>query len=267
MDLITKGFTIVRGLQDPGLCAAAIEDYARYSAENAAYVAANLDSIGREKRLVNFHHYSSAAQKLGLNPQIMEILDLAFGAECAVYTSLTFKYGTQQPVHRDTPHFATWPEGYFMGVWTALEDVPPEAGPLFYYEGAHRFELDAAEIWQEAQSLYRDHPEAEQMFQALDRYNGRVIENAERHGVRRQAAMRRGDVAIWHPQSPHGGAPASDPMRTRWSIVFHCAPRAKQVHQHQAFFANAGQSEPPARYGFREADGRGIAIAGDVAFM
>lgn len=267
MDLITKGFTIVRGAQDPALCQAAIADYQRYCAENAAYVADNLDTLGREKRLVNFHHYSKAALQLGLNPQIMEILDCAFGAEAGIYTSLTFKYGTQQPVHRDTPHFATWPDGYFMGVWTALEDIAPEAGPLFYYEGAHRFDINAAEVWREAQALYPDFSEAEQLYQALDRYNGRVIDQSEKYGVRREAQMRRGDVAIWHPQSPHGGAAASDPLHTRWSVVFHCAPRAKQVHQHESFFRHAGKYEPPPRYGFRDYNGRAIAEAGDVGFM
>jgi phytanoyl-CoA hydroxylase len=267
LDLITKGFTIIREAQDPALCEAAIADYDQYVSENAAYVAENLDGLGREKRLVNFHHYSPAAQKLGLNPKVLEILDYAFGSEAGIYTSLTFKYGTQQPVHRDTPHFATWPDGYFMGVWTALEDITPESGPLFYYEGAHRFEIDAAEIWREAQALYPDSPEHEQLSRALDRYNGRVIENAPLHGVRREAPMRRGDVAIWHPKSPHGGSPAADPMRTRWSIVFHCAPRAKQVHQHESYFRHAGRQEPAPRYGFREAEDRAIAVAGDVAYM
>jgi hypothetical protein len=56
-------------------------------------------------------------------------------------------------------------------------------------------------------------------------------------------------------------------MRTRWSIVFHCAPRAKQVHQHESYFRHAGRQEPAPRYGFREAEDRAIAVAGDVAYM
>ena len=79
--------------------------------------------------------------------------------------------------------------------------------------------------------------------------------------------MKRGDVAIWHPQTPHGGSPASDQMRSRWSTVFHCAPAQKQVHQHNSFFKNAGIEEPPPRYIFKDESGRQIAIAGDVSFM
>jgi ectoine hydroxylase-related dioxygenase (phytanoyl-CoA dioxygenase family) len=267
MDLITKGFTIIRGAQDPALCAQTITDYQRYCAENADYVAQNKDSLGRELRLVNFHHYSDAALRLGANERIMRILDFAFGAEAAIYTSLTFKFGTQQPVHRDTPHFATWPDGYFFGVWTALEDIAPEAGPLFYYEAAHHFEVDAAAIWGRVRQTMPHLSESEQLHQALEIYNGEVISRAPSNGVHRTAAMRRGDVAIWHPQTPHGGSPASDPMRSRWSIVFHCAPKDKQVHQHDSFFRHAGAAEPPPRYGFTEGHGRAVALAGGVAFM
>jgi phytanoyl-CoA hydroxylase len=266
-DLITRGFAVIRNAQDPALCAQTIEDYARYSAENRSYVDDNLDVLGREKRLVNFHHCSDAAMKLGNNPRIMRILDYLFGAEAGVYTSLTFKYGTQQPVHRDTPHFATWPDGYFFGVWTALEDIAPEAGPLFYYEGAHRYRVDVAGIWRDVQARFPQLERQEAFNQALEIYNGQVIDRSPQEGVYRLTSMKRGDVGIWHPQLPHGGSPASDPNRSRWSIVCHCAPVAKQVHQHQSFFNFAGREEPATRYGFTSYEGRKVASAGGVAFM
>ncbi|MEZ5946318.1 MAG: phytanoyl-CoA dioxygenase family protein [Hyphomonas sp.] len=266
-DLITNGFSVIPGAQDPAMCQQVIEDYHRYCAENRAYVDENLDTLGREKRLVNFHLYSEAAMRIGNSQRIMDILDFVFGSEAGVYTSLTFKYGTQQPVHRDTPHFATWPDGYFAGVWTALEDISPEAGPLFYYEGAHRFPVDVARIWRDVQQNRPDLSEQQAFDLALDLYNGRIIDESPRNGELRKASMRRGDVAIWHPQLPHGGSPASDPMRSRWSIVCHCAPVNKQVHQHASFFRNAGREEPPARYGFTEFNGRKVAAAGGVAFM
>ncbi len=267
MDLITKGFSILRGAQDPAICTQAIDDYHRYTRENETYVNQNKDAMGRDLRLVNFHLYSDAVMRLGTNPELMSILDFVFGAEACAYTSLTFKYGTQQPVHRDTPHFATWPENYFCGVWTALEDTPLEAGPLFYHEGAHRFPIDEAEIFEQVKRDNPDMPQREQLDLALDLYNGRVIEEAPNHGPVQIAEMKRGDVAIWHPQMPHGGSPATDQMRSRWCVVFHCAPTNVQVHQHEAFFQNAGREAPPARYRFKECYGRQIARAGDVAYM
>jgi len=267
MDLITKGFAVLRGLQDPALCQQVIDDYYRYSEENSDYVDACRDDMGRERRMVNFHRYSDASMQLATNPRLMQILDFLFGAETCVYTSLTFKYGTQQPTHRDTPHFATWPDGYFFGVWNALEDIAPEAGPLFYYEGAHRYSVDVAGIWREVQATRPDLPEQQQLELALDVYNGKVIDCSPNEGTYRVVDMKRGDVAIWHPQTPHGGSPASDPKHSRWSTVFHCSPKDKQVHQHGSFFLNAGGEEPPPRYGYTESYGRKIALAGDVAFQ
>lgn len=267
IDLATKGLTILRGVQDPEVCGQVINDFAIYCHKNPSLHAASLDEAGRERRLVNFHHFSDAAMKLGTNPRVMNILDFLLGARACVYTSLTFKYGTQQPVHRDTPHFATWPDGYFCGVWTALEDVDPEAGPLFYYEGGHRFPVDVAGIWQRIRAEHPDMDEGTALDMALDLYNGIVIDTAPQQGIHRITDMKRGDVAIWHPQLPHGGSLATDPSKSRWSMVFHCAPEMKQVHQHDAFFLNSGAEEPPARYGFTKAYGRKVALAGDVAFQ
>ncbi len=265
--LVADGLAVVRGVHDRDLCARTIADYGRYVAQNRDYVQANFDALGREKRLVNFHLWSRNAAAIGTDPRIMELLDFLFGMEACVYTSLTFKYGTQQPVHRDTPHFATWPRGHFLGVWTALEDIDPDAGPIFYHRGAHRFGVDERACWDEARRRHPDAPEPAQLLDALDLYNGEVIRRANAMGGVVIPELRAGDVAIWHPEMPHGGSPARNPQRTRWSIVFHCSPASVQVHQHADFFRHRGTEPPPPRYGFMRANGRQIAATGDVAYM
>jgi hypothetical protein len=265
--LIRDGIAVIRESNEPALCKAVVADYQRYVDTHRDYVMQNLDGLGREKRLVNFHLWSSAAAQIGMNRRAMEILDLMFDTETAIYTSLTFKYGTQQPVHRDTPHFATWPPKRFAGVWTALETVSPEAGPLFYHTGAHRFTLDPQRFMNEALQRLPNAPSGEQLFMALDLYNGEVIRNAPTVSDAKTLELQIGDTVIWHPELPHGGSPASDPHRTRWSIVFHCAPVNVQVHQHDAFFSHMGPESPPPRYGYREDNGRKIAVAGEIAFM
>jgi hypothetical protein len=90
--LILTGIAIIRGANAIDLCQNVIADYRRYAACHRDYVMQNLDELGREKRLVNFHLWSSAALQIGMNRQVMEILDLMFKSETSVYTSLTFKY-------------------------------------------------------------------------------------------------------------------------------------------------------------------------------
>jgi ectoine hydroxylase-related dioxygenase (phytanoyl-CoA dioxygenase family) len=265
--LISTGLAVVRAAHDPEICEAVIRDYQKYSAENSDYVRGNLDSMGREKRLANFHHWSNAALQIGTNPSIMSALDFVFGLEAAVYTSLTFKYGTQQPVHRDTPHFATWPRGYFAGVWTALEPVSEYTGPLFYHPGAHRFRVTEEDFFDEARARLPLASKREQMLLALDLYNGEVIRTAPAIAEPIKLITDIGDTVIWHPEMPHGGSPATRQLATRWSIVFHAAPVPVQVHQHEAFFGHDKNVEPAARYSYAEAYNRKIAQAGGVGFM
>jgi phytanoyl-CoA hydroxylase len=266
-DLIADGITVLRGCHDRRLCDAVIADYRRYVDEHRGYVQRNLDELGREKRLVNFHLWSENAMALGTSERTMRVLDYLFGREAAIYTSLTFKYGTQQPVHKDTPHFATWPPNYFFGVWTALEDVHPDAGPVFYHRGAHRLRVDRRPFAEEARCRIPAASDEVQHALALDLYNGAVIREAPAAGDVVIPALEAGDVLIWHPEMPHGGSPARDPLRTRWSIVFHCAPVDVQVFQHDRFFSHWDDEPPPDRYGYRRAGGRRVALAGDVAYM
>lgn len=265
--LIRDGIAVVRGAHTPEQCNAVVDDYQRYIDVERDYVSNNLDSLGREKRLVNFHHWSNAAAKIATDQKIMEILDLMFDEETAVYTSLTFKYGTQQPVHRDTPHFATWPTKRFAGVWTALEDVNLNAGPLFYHPGAHRFTLNPQQFMSEAIKRIPNALISEQLYMALDLYNGEVMRTAQNISEAKVLELKAGDTVIWHPELPHGGMVANDPYLTRKSIVFHCAPVKIQVHQHEAFFTHIGPDAPSPRYGYRDENNRKIAIAGKVEFM
>ena len=176
--IIKDGVAIIKNANPVELCDEVIRDYGRYVEENNDYVRKNLDSLNREKRLVNFHLFSEASGKIATNPIIMKILDCIFESEVGVYTSLTFKYGTQQPVHRDTPHFATWPQERFAGVWTALEDINELAGPLFYHPGAHKFSIDPKKYMEEARIRLPNANIEEQLLMALDLYNGEVIRTA-----------------------------------------------------------------------------------------
>lgn len=268
-ELSTDGFTVLRGVVDPALCAKVIADYYRYAEQHADYVAQNLDEMGREKRLVNFHLWSQAQLDLVSNRKIMKLLDYLFDEKTCVYTTLTFKYGTQQPLHRDTPHFATWPESRFFGVWTALEDVSPEAGPLMYVKGGQRFEMEHhRDIMRRVQQNRPDLNPQEQLTLALDLYNGQVIQDSPTVGEVVTAPIKCGDVAIWHPQLPHGGSPAVDQMRSRWSVVAHCAPEAVQLYMMDTYFHHDGPEPPPKRYGFlRKVNGRRVADSGATGYM
>ncbi|QEY11317.1 hypothetical protein D0B88_03020 [Cellvibrio sp. KY-YJ-3] len=268
LDLHNDGIAVLRGIHSADECTAVVDDYLKWSAQKADYVSQNLDELGRPKRLVNFQMVSANAMKIGASEKIHKILDILFDKKSSFYTSLTFKYGTQQPVHRDTPHFATWPGSQFVGVWTALEDVDKNAGPLFYHKGGHRLVIDSEKKFlSEAIAREPNATQKDQLRLALDLYNGEVIRKATAFVEPTTLMLNKGDVVIWHPQMPHGGTVAGDPMRSRWSIVCHCAPESVQVFQHDMFFLHEGPNPPANRYGFINHENRKVALSGDVSFM
>jgi phytanoyl-CoA hydroxylase len=266
-DLIDDGFTILERAAPKELCDSVVADFDRYVRENREYADRCRDASGRYLRLVNFHWWSRNAMSLGLQPKLMETLDFVFGQKAGIYTSLYFEYGTQQPIHRDSPFFETFPRNYFVGMWVALEDIDPASGPLMYVPGGHRFRVDPHDICRSIQANNPDLRGSALIEAALQAYYGQVIEMAKKVSEPVLVPLRKGDVAIWHPQAPHGGSPAVDPQLSRRSIVFHCAPEALQVYQHDVFFSHHSTSQPPPRYGFAEVGDRKVAKAGETAFQ
>jgi len=84
---------------------------------------------------------------IAANPDLLALLGRLFGRRAFPFQTLNFPVGTQQHFHADSVHFSSIPEGFMCGIWVALEDVGPEAGPLVYYPGSHRWpRLDNAQI-------------------------------------------------------------------------------------------------------------------------
>lgn len=265
--LMDNGLVVLRENIGADLCDQAVRDYKRFCAENAEYVLDNLDEHGREKRLVDFHHWSEAALQIAMNETALSLLDLVFEQKACPYTSLTFKFGTQQPAHKDTPHFATWPLGHFAGVWTALEDIDVEAGPLFYHPGSHKVELNRKEFIKPRAWMNFWMSTRKRNLDALDAYNHKTLELSRDFGSPVPLPLRKGDTVIWHPELIHGGMPATNPSLSRWSIVVHCATEEHQVHQHDRYFSHLSDVAPNDRYGFKTVGARKCAVAGETGFM
>jgi ectoine hydroxylase-related dioxygenase (phytanoyl-CoA dioxygenase family) len=158
--------------------------------------------------------------ELCLDPQVGDLLDAAFGYPAVVYSSLIFVKGTEQDVHRDSPYFATSPEGFFFGVWFALEDIHPDSGPLRYYRGGHRVPADRSG----SVEGYGDSVEAACRAQGLE--------------LAVLPPVQKGDVVLWHPDLPHGGSPIADPDRTRKSMVVHYKAGTAPLHGVEVFFGH-----------------------------
>ncbi|MDQ1493107.1 MAG: hypothetical protein QOJ23_5621 [Actinomycetota bacterium] len=255
-DLIVRGYTHLPGAVPRAQCDSLIEAFTEYCSEkpeSEEYA----DEHGHHSRLCNFHLESDVALAVGLNPRVMDVLDAAFAKPAAICSSLLFEKGSEQAIHRDTLFFHTAPANQFFGVWTALEDVTPDAGPLAYYIGGHRFHIDRLEIAE----ILQGRPTGEMFNEYIARLHAACRQG--QFPFSQADFMRKGDVLIWHPQLPHGGSPIGQSGRTRRSVVFHYMPEGSAVHGIDAFFS---ETYPEAGIPCIPACGRSMIAHGQPRF-
>lgn len=177
-----------------------------------------VDEAATAAKFNHLHLHSGPAVELSLVREIVDFLGLVFGSPAAVIQSLTFKNGSQQPIHIDYPYVKVQEQLAFMAAsWIPLEDVHLDAGPLAYYPGGHKPEVSGFFDWGNGNILAEPHKSRTSMEFAQYLY-----ERMHEAGVRPKTFLpRKGDVLIWHGNLPHEGLAIRDPSRSRMSYVTH----------------------------------------------
>lgn len=147
---------------------------------------------------------------------ISKLLNFLLDKEMVPFQTINFIAGSGQRAHSDSVHMTTYPLGYLVAIWIALEDVHPDSGPLFYYPGSHKLPYLLNNDWNTNSSLLslgkHDYPDYEDMIEELLQKN---------QYPREELIAKKGDVLIWHANLVHGGTPINNPALTRKSMVVH----------------------------------------------
>ena len=116
----------------------------------------------------------------------------------------------------------TYPEGFLIGAWTAMENIELDSGPLVYYPGSHRLPFYSA----------RDVgiSERESLIDCYDAYSHKyepfIQDVIHREGLEPAVfTPRQGSLLLWHANLLHGGSPRQEPSRSRKSVVSHYVAR------------------------------------------
>jgi len=217
-----RGFAIIPGNISAQQCDAVVadfEDVCRSNPEASKF----RDQHGLYDRLGSLHMVSEAARKIGFSPKVVAVLRAAFGRDLVNVGSLYFDKGSQQSIHRDTPAFFTNPLNHYFGVWTALEDVRPDSGPLVYFEKGHTVLPDIELYGHEGVTVKN--------------YNGKIERACLSAGLKlTEHYPKKGDTLIWHPELPHGGAAIANPKLSRKSMVFHYIASGTPIYPPTPFF-------------------------------
>ncbi len=159
----------------------------------------------------NLFTESEVVAEAVFSPRLAQIMGGLLGADPVAINSLNFRYGSQQPDHIDTWYMPPPKAGSLIVASTCLEDVRPDAGPLFYYPGSHR-------IPPYVFSHGGIHAVDAEMPACRRYLEGEI---AKRNLKKEIFLGKKGDVFLWHCQLVHGGSPISDLAKTRASLVVH----------------------------------------------
>lgn len=173
------------------------------------------DKTRGERRIQDAWQTDPDVHAIASNRAIVDLLSRLYGRRAFPFQTLNFPVGTQQAAHADSVHFSSLPERFMCGVWLAMEDVPTEAGPLFYVRGSHRWPIIT-------NSLIGRRGFGSELNSAQDPYGEAWKAMCEVHGkVEESFLARKGQALIWCANLLHGGSRQTDPTLTRWSQVTH----------------------------------------------
>lgn len=155
-------------------------------------------------------------RKIATTKLVLRILETLYGRKPFPFQTLNFPVGSQQAFHSDALHFHSYPNGYMCGVWIALEDVHPDAGPLLYYPQSHRLPYLSAQMLQLDPRVIESEVHPQRLFQ---RKWSQLVQHFQ---LKKQLFMpKRSEALIWHANLLHGGDVVRDRSRSRWSQVTH----------------------------------------------
>jgi hypothetical protein len=167
------------------------------------------------ERVTDAWRRNASVRRIAANAQVAALLSRVYGREAFPFQTINFAIGSQQSIHVDVVHFSSAPENFMCGVWLALEDIQPGAGPLRYIPGSHRWPMFLNEHVGRpvpTQRLDEEHERLDRVWRKLQDFHG--VEPVEFY-------PKKGQALIWAAGLHHGGAPHTDRSKTRHSQVTH----------------------------------------------
>ena len=255
MEFIRDGYVVIRGGVSLSVCQHAIDSFNRWCALNIESCESVRDINGHLPRVINSHTVIKEIQHvITKNKKALQLQDFLFGEKTSMYTSLFFTRGTQQRIHVDIPFFWTYPKNRYFGVWTALEDVDADNGPLRVLVRGHQCNiLNQRHVLPQIVKKRSERGSISSVDEeAFYIYADATIENCARMNITEyvDVHLKAGDTIIWHPLLPHGGSAIQNMTRTRYSLVAHTVPEMVPVYHTDVFFDPSIKSAATAPWGY-----------------
>ncbi|MBK6275334.1 MAG: phytanoyl-CoA dioxygenase family protein [Saprospirales bacterium] len=168
------------------------------------------------RKIFNAYQKSYTIRKVIKDKKLLELLSFILDKKVLPFQTINFLKGSEQQAHSDSIHMSTFPNGYLIAAWFALEDISIEQGPLSYFPGSHHLPyLTNADYENTSNHWVLD-------GNANIKYEKKVQDVIEKNNIPKQIFLaKKGDVFIWHANLMHGGEPMLNQELTRKSMVVH----------------------------------------------
>jgi hypothetical protein len=168
------------------------------------------------KRIFEGWKESEKLQGLALNPKVIKTLEMLYKKEPYPFQTITFNYGSNQPLHSDIIHFDSVPHRWMCAVWVALEDMKEDNGPLVYVPGSHK--LPIFDFYDMKVKV----PEYGKQFDSYREYEEFIRQLVEVNELEvKPLRCKKGQALVWAANLIHGGDEIRDPESSRYSQVTH----------------------------------------------
>jgi ectoine hydroxylase len=196
-----------------------------FEPEEIDAINAEIDSLLEQKKVrfrynnrkIMFSMYASRLiQRAATDKRITDVMKFILQMPVVAFQNINFFKGSEQKAHSDSIHMTTFPPGYLIAAWIALEDIDSTNGPLFYLPGSHKLPYLLNDKY--------EHGGGKLILgsEAYEKYEVHLAEEIKRTAfAEKEFHAKKGDVLIWHANLLHGGKAITDEQRTRKSMVVH----------------------------------------------
>ena len=168
-------------------------------------------------RIVEGWKFSESIKKIALNTKLNDILNYCYQSDPIPFSTINFLKGTEQPLHSDEFHFGSIPHKYLTGVWIALEDIDPDAGPLSIARGSHKLPLFSFE--RIGLKIPKSETEFKESYTKYEEWAEEMINENKFEIV--TPVLKKGQCLIWLSNVLHGSYEIKNHSLSRKSLVVH----------------------------------------------
>lgn len=215
---LEKGFIIIDTGLDNNVLDEARHDMDLINKSKDKKLNPNIYHYNKHPRLIEGWKKSDAIKKISLAPKILQTLETLYTKKPLPFSSINFTYGTEQPLHSDYFHFGSMPELMLSGVWVALEDIDPDAGPLSIVPKSNKSPI----VLPEDLGINEKPTNTKRIKE-----NYTLYEEWVKNYIKEQKLevftplLKKGECLIWAANLLHGAGKITNPNKTRYSQVTH----------------------------------------------